>query len=79
MWNDVKLGLPTIEGTYLVYKEYPYLDKFEVCTEKFLSRSKVEYNTDNKKIMYKKWKFKKTGDEPQIVRAWMFLPQAPAY
>jgi hypothetical protein len=77
IWNDVKLGMPPIPGEYLVYKNYPYTDRKEICIERFQAIKKIDYTTDNKQIMYKKFKFTKTGDEPQEIIFWMFMPNAP--
>jgi hypothetical protein len=77
IWNDVKIGMPTVEGRYLVYKYYPFQDKFEVCIEVFKSISKLQYTTDNKQVLYKKFKFENTGKEPEQVKFWMNIPEVP--
>jgi hypothetical protein len=77
IWNDVKLGNPPLEGNYLVYKYYPYTDKYELAIETFKAKLKIDYTTDNKQILYKKFTFTKTGRDPQEVKFWMFLPEIP--
>ena len=76
-WNDVKLGLPPYEGRYIVYKHFPYTNTHEVGVEIFKATFKIDYTTDHNQMMYKKFKFTKTGSEPQIVKAWMFIPENP--
>lgn len=77
VWNDIKVGLPPVEGKYLVYKLYPYQERYEVALAVFKSVSKIDYSTDNKQMMYKKFKFERAGKEPEIVKFWMFLPENP--
>jgi len=74
MWVDmIQQTPPKHERNYLVVKEYPALEKIEVCIEKW-SEMLVIQNQGLDGVTVKKWMFKEHPYENVVITHWMPIP-----